>query len=299
MMECPLVPAEVWQRPYDPAFAAVMKAIQHSVLHDDQCCTILCAGVVGSGKSSLGLHAYDIVSEGELKLDNVVMNTEGLARGTRLLKDAPGTFLNYDEGNVNRRNSTTRFNKAFIDLLFNIRGLNGILWINNPSVQQLDKSLVEDALINAYVFINENRRSYWWITRDRMLDLYRKYGDLSYDTLMAYGARYAEFEGWFKAFTKPFWGEYTALKRERMVEKVDDFSDEFGGGVTYSLRSGARKLQIHYNTLHKYLRLMMEDKSIRSNVMASSGRFRLTEDDLEVTRLYIERARALALNKKN
>ncbi|MCA1800038.1 MAG: hypothetical protein LC650_01945 [Actinobacteria bacterium] len=282
-----------------------MKAIKETVIEADTCCTILCAGPVGSGKSSLGLHGYEIVDPDAMSMDNVAMTVSDLAKATRILKEEPGSFVNYDEGNVNRRNATTKFNKKFIDLLFNIRGLNGILWINNPSVAQMDSVLVEEALINVFVFINENRQSYLWITRDGMMRLYRKYGDLGYETLREHGAEVAEFEGWFKAYTNPFWKEYTQVKKDRMREKVDEFSDEFGGGQRWSMHAAAKKMGVHYNTLHKYLTLMVEDKSLRAGAQGASGRFRLNESDLEDVQSYIEaahkkhatRARRLALKR--
>lgn len=218
---------------YDDGLRFVVQNIRQSVVEKDDDALILCCGTTGTGKTSLMFHAYEEYDAEGATIDQVALTRKDFAGALKTAKDAPGLrFAGYDESNVNKRDSTTRFNKVVIDLYFSIRGLRIFHWWNNPSVDYIDKVFIEERLKGViFIFTKDKKRPrlYYYFRKRDILALYERVGDLKLRTLKKHARRYAYYRGWFLPYNGRLWAEYLKKKDERMAEKVEEFFAEYGG----------------------------------------------------------------------
>lgn len=192
---------------------------------------LYCTGVTGSGKTSLMFHGYELYDE-NASIDYIALKRENMADALkRAKKNKSKRFVGYDEANVSKRDSLTKWNKDLIDLLFAIRGLNIFQWYNNPSIDMVDKVLVQEK-INGLIFVatktNDRPRLYYFFNKQDLLDMFEKHDRLTIDLLKNEGKKFCSYIGWFKQYKGKLWEEYEKIKENRMESKIDDFFDKWG-----------------------------------------------------------------------
>ena len=135
-----------WQtKPYSDNFVDMISAAVKRISKDDDF-LLMCVGETGSGKSVLTLHGYELVDPENCSIDFISFCPEDHAKGMKdLMQKKEGVrFIANDEANIQKRNSSTKYNKDLIDLYFSIRGLNFFHWWNNPSLDIIDKVFIRE-----------------------------------------------------------------------------------------------------------------------------------------------------------
>lgn len=291
---CSIVPYEA-ERKVDVILEVIMREAHKACLSKakggkDKSCTILCAGDVGCGKSTLMFHVYSLIAS-EILLGRIGFNTKTFAKAIQFAQGNEAPFIAHDEFNMNSRNSMAEGNKDFIDLLFSVRGENWFLWANNPSVQSIDKQILIEGLVNFIIFIHKEQERYLLFTRTGLMNLIKKHGSASFYNLKTYGPEYAVYEGWFKPFSGEVWTEYLKVKKERMKEKVDTFVRKYSQGDLKSLNLASKVLSVSWATVRKAFDWGCAHKSLvepRDFVTTGTKHPKLTESGMENLRFIIE-----------
>lgn len=217
----------------DKALVKLVKRVRKVVNDEDDDYLLICAGLTGTGKSTLMLHAMEVFTGGDINLDYVALDREGFADSLSQVLNEKGEsrYLCYDEANVNKRGAMTNFNKELIDLYFSIRGLNIFHWWNNPSLDMIDKPFIED-VVNGIIFIgdkSDSNRKYHFLTRKKLLDFYNDHkSNLSNAALKQDVSQYSNFTGAFNAYEGSVWEDYLEMKEGRMEYKAERFRDRWG-----------------------------------------------------------------------
>ena len=258
-------------RDYDDFFPRLVNIANNRRDHDDDT-LLFCTGLTGSGKTNLMFHFYELFDQENASMDYIGLKRENFADALKRAKNYKGKrFVGYDEGNVSKRDSLTKWNKAVIDLLFAIRGLNITQWWSNPSVNMLDKSLVQEK-INGLIFVatksDDKPRLYYYFTKQQVLDMLNKYDKLTIEILKDKGKQHCSYIGCFKKYKGRLLEEYLKIKENRMESKIDEFHEKWGS------KDGTIKL------------LTVSDIAHKSNI--SSSTIRLRHDELVNNKLLIE-----------
>ena len=116
-------------------------------------------------------------------------------------------------------------------MYFKIRGLNIFHWWNNPSADYIDKTIIEEIIRGLVLITTKDTtrpRVYYYFNKERLLQVYEKYGNIKNKTLKKVCGKYSLWKGWFKEYKGTLKQEYLSLKLERMSNVVDEFADKFG-----------------------------------------------------------------------
>ena len=272
----------------DPAFRYFMPALQRLVVENDAAATIFCSGPVGSGKSNLMLAAMDYIID-EPDMGMIGTTDDSFAKAYDSVRDTPGSFLAHDEANYSSRRSTSSRNEDTTALFMAVRGQNLITWMNNPSIQFIDKKFVEEGLINFFIFINKPKKNYLLFSRDSMFSFLKIYGDLKFHTLLEHGEKHADYMGCFGKVRQDLWKLYEEVKRERMRDIGDEYVEKYkkkngspaGDKEGYvSLKDAAKSIGVHHFKLMHAARAHREDSGMTG--AAFEGRkVRLTPENVK------------------
>lgn len=224
---------------YDEYFEKLIDVVEERRKNDDDTLLFI-TGLTGSGKTNILFHAYERYDKKNISMDFIGLKRENFADALKRAKNYKGKrFVGYDEGNVNKRDSLTKWNKSLIDLLFAIRGLKIFQIWCNPSVNMLDKELVREK-INGLIFVAtksiDKPRIYYYFTKEQVLEMLDKYNNLSIDLLKDKGKQYCSYIGWFKKYKGNLYNEYLKIKENRMESKIDEFHEQWGskdGSMNY------------------------------------------------------------------
>lgn len=280
--DAPIVPYDP-KRDFDELFEVFVKEAHKACLHRDKSATILCAGDVGSGKSTLMFWAMLILMD-EPDLKRIGFNTRTFAQAINHAANEKAPFLAHDEFNLNSRNSMSEGNKDFVDLLFSVRGENWFLWANNPSVQSIDKQVLLEGLVNLVFFVHKEQERYLLFTRQGLLELVKDHGTASFYNLKTHGTKYAIYDGWFKAYRGDLWIEYTQMKKERMQEKVETYVRKYSQGDLTSFNMAANRLNVSWGTVRTVFNWGCKAKMLieeRDYIVTGTKTPKLTEMGLE------------------
>jgi ABC-type dipeptide/oligopeptide/nickel transport system ATPase component len=200
--------------------------------NDDKLFIII--GPTGSGKSNLGLHMLDLYLGEKSSVDYVALNRSSFAKGLKLATAQPKPrCLLYDEANINKRESGTKFNREVMDLYMSIRGLNIFhIWCN-PSLDMIDKYFIQERVKGVF-FCNSKQdkiRPYYYFKVSAILEIMDKYKSLKMPLLNKLKSRYAYYQGWYRAYNGALLTPYLQKKEKRMIEKVDTFYDRWISGA--------------------------------------------------------------------
>ena len=240
-----------------PKFISTIK--KHITLKSDDY-LLMCVGETGTGKSTLMLEAMELFNP-SLDVSFVGLNPQDHAQALRNAKEYDGDkFCSYDEANIQKRNSTTKYNKALIDLYLAIRGLKIFHWWNNPSLDIIDKFFIQEK-INAVVYVASKDinfpRVYYVFHKDAILNIYdRCKGKLTLKVLKKHAPEYATYKGWFKSYSGENWKAYCNKKNERMDEKVDDFYSQYGDKEKYTKAKLAKEFNTSDETIRRKIKIL-------------------------------------------
>lgn len=277
--EAPLFTREEEQ--VDPAFKHIILHTHKKILSNDQSCTFFCSGQTGSGKSNLMLIAMKILGQTENNRIGTTDESYSEAYGTYM--NTKGSMICHDEANYSSRRSNSSRNEDTTGLLMTVRGQNLINWLNNPSLQYIDKKLVSEGLINFFIFIIKKKERYLVFSMESMFKFEQKYGNLRFNTLMEHGRKYADYEGEFGKVDKEIWDRYEAIKEKRMKQVGTEYVKKYGKkGV--SAAKAAKQLGVSDKTIRKYLKEHAQDKAL-TDTKTPAGRYNLQEKHLK----YIEK----------
>jgi hypothetical protein len=242
-------------RLFDEYLEGFLRSVKARMRLNSDDVVFMCVGTTGTGKTSLMFHALSLYSESP-SLSSVALTRKDFAQALfRLTSAVDEPFVGYDEGNVSRREALTQWNRDVIDLYLAIRGKRAFHWWNNPSLDYIDRVFLEER-VKFVVFCfskGAHVRKYRLFTKDNLLRMLDREGDLRLYTLRKHGHKYAAYEGWFKAYSGPLWGDYLGKKEDRMDEKLLDFNAKYGLEDVQSVLQAASRLGVSDKLLKRAL----------------------------------------------
>ena len=285
-----------WQtKPYSDNFVDMISAAVKRISKDDDF-LLMCVGETGSGKSVLTLHGYELVDPENCSIDFISFCPEDHAKGMKdLMQKKEGVrFIANDEANIQKRNSSTKYNKDLIDLYFSIRGLNFFHWWNNPSLDIIDKVFIREKINGVIYIMNKDikyPRLFSYFTKEAMLKIIDEHKIITLDILKKNVAKHALAVGWFRDYQGKLLKDYKAKKKSRMENKVDDFFDKYAAKAsdikTHTRAHIARELHTNTNKLNGIIEKLkcknewieMEDyiKSFNNVLITDAGFHKLKE----------------------
>jgi len=271
-----------------PYLSAIAKKIKQRMLSTDDNCTIMCFGPTGSGKTTLGYQFGNAYNDGEgLNPELVGFDKQSWALALDVMRKKKGVYGINDEANISARDSMTNYNKDVIDLLFSIRGKQMCLFMCNPSAHYLDKMLVEEGLINFFLFITKKQQEYYFFTQKGVMNLLKDHKNLKFETMKQHGPKYAVFKGWFKKYQGEDWVEYLKKKEERMENKIDLFVEKYSKGMTYTAPKAAIVIGVTIPTLLKYVKLALKAGVIKDVRNLVTGHWSYNAEHIKIMKAFI------------
>lgn len=221
---------------YDDTLKAIVDSLKKKIIVWDDDGLIIICGSTGTGKSNLLLHLEDEYLGDKSDIGFVALTKEELADTQYDVQNTPmPRFLGYDEANVNKRDSLTRWNKDLIDLYMANRGKNILHVWCNPSIDYLDKVFINERVIGVIFVATKSKdrpRLYYYFTKRKLLELYEKEENLKQRTLRKNAHKFAMYCGWFRAYKGDLLEPYLFKKNQRMDDKSLDFKNRWGNKVS-------------------------------------------------------------------
>lgn len=218
---------------YDEWLELGINCIDDHMKENEDDWLILIIGATGTGKSNLALHMMDLYLKEKGHIDLIGLNRESIALATKKAKDMPFPRMAvFDEANISKRDSLTKFNKDMIDLFLAVRGLQ-IFWVwCNPSLDYLDKQFINERIQGFYYIPQKTKkaRPYYYFPKKNIIRILEKHGHLKESLLHKMRKKYAYYRGWFKPYEGHLLKEYLEKKEFRMDEKVEEFFANYGKG---------------------------------------------------------------------
>jgi len=251
-------------RSYDEALEKqIIPRIRKALTDKEDDFLLMVVGQTGSGKSNLLLHMYEEY-DNKASVDYISLNRKDFADSLKSAGTYEGfRFVGYDEANISKRDSMSKWNKAVLDLYYSIRGLRIFHVWCNPSMDIIDKKFVEERIKGMIVITSKHPRvrTYFYFTKRSLLKIYNKYGNLRFDTITKVRRKYALYRGWFKLYNGKLLKPYLEKKADRMVDKVEEFQKQFGTDKLKKLTSlkVRRKLGVSPATFDKHHKILVDN----------------------------------------
>jgi len=274
-------------RQHDEMLDKTIGIINRHISEKDDDFLTLFIGETGTGKSTLALHwLTKAIPAEKISVNKMVafsMDDFATCLKEVSIMDKPRAIL-YDEANIQKRDSLTKANKRLIDLYFAIRGLNILhIWCN-PSLDVIDKVFIKER-IKAIVYIKgkdiTHPRYYFYFRANDILKILEKYGHLDLRMLNKVKGKYAYYRGWFRDYDGVLAADYSAKKKARMVDKVQEFFNDFGNN-TALMTSKMLSMASGYST--GTIRVYANKGILRENdhyLIDRSGRYRFKNAAVE------------------
>ena len=254
-------------RKFDVGLSWVMNTIKNTMKKKDDDHFLICVGSTGTGKTSLGLWAYEEFDPENCTVENVGLDPKQFARALGNASTGKSKFCMNDEANISKRQHSTAYNKDVLDLYFSIRGERLFHWWNNPSLDIIDKPFIEEKL-NSVIYIAskdiDRPRIYFYFTKQKILQLLRDKKDLKLTTLHKYADEYASFKGWFKGYDGKLWEEYLEKKKARMKYKIDEFIKKYSED-SFTQAQVAKRFGVSDPTIYSYHKELLAKKELILN----------------------------------
>ena len=255
---------------YDNVFPIIIETIKQSIYDKDDDFFLMCIGATGSGKSMLSLHGMELYLKDKKSIDYVGFTRSSYAKAliTAAQSDKPRMCIN-DEANVSKRDSITKYNKDVIGLFYSNRGANTFHWWNNPSLDMLDKSFINERIKGViYVKTKDNNlpRLYYFFWQKDIKKIMEKYKTLDINILKRVCKKYAYYRGWFRDYTGDLKKDYLEQKNKRILDVVQNFHDTYCDNLDKIPRCKLiKKLKISDNTMRSYENKMKEEGLLVEN----------------------------------
>jgi ABC-type dipeptide/oligopeptide/nickel transport system ATPase component len=278
---------------YDDMLPQFIKTVKDRIVKKNDDYLVLCVGETGTGKSTLMLESMELYNP-EIGVEFVGLNPKDHAQALKNAKDYKGDkFCSYDEANIQKRNSTTKYNKELIDVYMAIRGLKIFHWWNNPSLDIIDKFFIQEK-INAVIYIQTKDvkfpRIYYMFTKDAILNIFdRNKGKLTLKILKKCAKEYSTYQGWFRDYKGKNWEAYTEKKNERMDTKVEDFFEKYVDKKKWNRAEISRELMVCKQTVtNKMFKLIEENKFIEGedHILNGANNYLVLESGKEKLKNY-------------
>lgn len=220
---------------YDETLIKVISGLTKKINERDDDGLIVLCGLTGTGKSRLMLHIGSIYLKEKFTINHISFTRDEFADMQYEVQQYPlPRFLAYDEANVSKRDSLSKWNKDLIDLYLANRGKNILhIWCN-PTIDYLDKLFINDR-VTGVIFVAtksiDRPRLYYYFTKQKLLELYEKEENLKLQTLRRNRNKYAMYCGWFKPYKGELLKEYLEKKDSRMEDKSLAFKNKYGSKV--------------------------------------------------------------------
>jgi predicted transcriptional regulator len=129
-------------------------------------------------------------------------------------------------------------------------------------VDIIDKPFIKDRVKGMFFITTKSvdkPRIYYYFTKNRLLSIYEKYGNLDVKTVRKVRRKYSLYRGWFRDYKGFLKEPYLAKKNPRMVDKVKEFVLKFGSRKTvngeklYDKKLVANLLNYSPTTISKYV----------------------------------------------
>lgn len=243
----------------DEVLNKVVASYDKKINEKDDDGLLIIAGTTGTGKSNLMLHIEEKYLKEKSSINYIAFTRNDLADIQYEIQQLPKPrFLAYDEANVSKRDSLSKWNKDLIDLYLANRGKNIFNVWCNPTVDYLDKVFIKDRVSGVIIVVTKSidrPRIYYYFTKKRLLELLTKFGNLELEMLKKNAHRYALYCGWFKEYKGVLLKEYLAKKNARMEDKSLYFKNKYGTKVRkedlLSIQKIADTSLISYTVLKK------------------------------------------------
>lgn len=283
------------QKDYDDFFPLVIKEIRDKTTNPKKNDDVLIVffGVTGSGKSMLMLHGYEEYSFNNVHLNNIALTKEDFANSLKSAKDSPKPrFCGYDEANINKRDSMTKFNKDVIDLYSSIRGLNIFHSWCNPSIDYLDSQTINEMIDGAFFVATKSTnkpRVYYYFRKEELENILHKYGSLKIPLIQKIAYKEAYYCGCFKDYHGTLRKEYDSKKSNRMNDKIEVFWQKYSNETYLKVSEVMQKLGISRNTLYKYTDILIENKQLNESqvIRTNNNHRKYTMEAFDIIRNHI------------
>lgn len=258
-------------RKYDEYLSKVVDSINSAVQNKNDDFLLVCCGTTGTGKTSLAFHVMEEYLQDKASVDYVSLNRQDWIESLNQVgKEEQPRFCCYDEANIHKRDSLTRWNKEVIDLYLSIRGLMIFNWWNNPSLEGLDKEFITERIKGVIFIVTKDvkrPRIYYYFTKKGILKILDKYGNLKHDTLYKVRKKYCFYRGWFKPYKGKLWDDYLSMKDDRMLQKLEEMQEKWGrGDGMMSSREFRKALGVHASTVVRYEAKLLEEGKIKEGI---------------------------------
>ena len=227
---------------------------------------LLIVGDVNSGKSMLSLKLMDVFLGSEANTKWVCFDKATFSDALADVAEKPGRrMLIYDEGNLNKRDSMTKWNRQLIDTFYSIRGLNIFHVWCNPSANVIDKTFLTERVNGLILIVDKNKnkpRRFFYYTKRCLLKHYAKYNSLKTERMKVKVQQLREeFGAKFKTLSSA--AKFLGLSRETVSKHVNkfiregllvegrDFFDNFNGTKSLSSEGFERFKQLHVEAVRR------------------------------------------------
>lgn len=233
----------------DEELIKVMRLIDDRIRKNNDDCLILNIGVTGSGKSTLSAIQYEIIAKERgitTNPDRIILTRQDFANNIGQINqwDKLERVIIYDELELSKRNSMTKWNKEIMGLYFKIRGLNCLHIWNHPSLEMIDKAFIQEK-INGVFFIfdkcNDKPRRYLFFRKKDILSLLGKHKKLHLEILKEHGREYAFYMGFFGKYNGALMHRYVDIKEAGMSDAIKEFQRKYGTKDTKQTIKKVRK----------------------------------------------------------
>jgi len=296
----------------DPFLRNLIQKKREQIANENDDTVVLLIGDTGSGKSQLSLNMMqEYMGDERTEIDLIGLCRPTIAKAVQTVKNIPKPRCAlFDEANINKRDSLSKFNKDVMDLFMAIRGLN-IFWLwCNPSANMMDKFFIEER-ISAIIYVKKQtvgegehqRRVFYFFKTKKILQILEKYGNLKTKTLNKVKKKYAFFRGWFKLYDGKLKESYEEKKQERMKDKSDEFCEKYGEfDKTFPKTVIARKVDVSTASITRYFEVLRErgDMIEGTDYHATGGVIKFFESSVPKFIAFKEEMhRNMATNKQN
>lgn len=260
------------RKPYDDLLIKSANIIKQHIKNcdDDYVCMII--GEPGTGKSTVGLHLLNLYMGESASVDYVALTRQGFAKALKQssLSEQPRCVM-YDESNISKRDSSTKFNKQIIDLFLAIRGMNIFhIWCS-PSLDMLDKHFIYERLKSVILCTSKKDgvRSYFYFPVKEIQKIIEKHGNVRLPLLRKLRHKHSYYMGWYRKYEGKLLQPYLEVKQDRMREKIDSFFQQWGNDSDDEIDNSKLKVYLgikHTDTIKRYRSELIKRGLIKEGV---------------------------------
>lgn len=228
----------------DEQLIKLIRYIRDKIQYNNDDGLILNVGMTGSGKSNLSALQYILYCvDTEPKPEHIVLTMKDFANMIGRLSKIPKNerVIIYDELELSKRSSMSRWNKDVMTLYFKIRGLNCLHIWNHPSLEMVDKAFIKERINGVFVVLDKSKdrpRRYAFLRKKDVLDMFDKYKTLNIEVLKKHAQEYAYYLGSFGRCDHHIMERYSSIKADGMEDAIKTFMKKYGDKPKRKVKDG-------------------------------------------------------------